>query len=109
MAEKTLEKVCDNTVTRDVVKLAEPTGNIYETVVIMAKRANQIAAELKKELSDKLEEFSSNNLTDNLEETFENREQIEISRHYEKMPKPTLTAIKEFQNGEIYWRKMESC
>ncbi|MGM9774126.1 MAG: DNA-directed RNA polymerase subunit omega [Candidatus Egerieousia sp.] len=106
--EEIKEKVYDNTVSRDVIKLAEPTGNIYESVVIIAKRANQIAAELKKELSDKLEEFSSSNVADTLEETFENREQIEISRHYEQLPKPTLTAVKEFQNGEIYWRKIES-
>ncbi len=105
---KKVEKVPDNTVTRDVIELSQTTGNIYESTVIIAKRANQIAAELKKELSDKLEEFSNNNMADTLEETFENREQIEISRHYEKLPKPTLTAIKEFQNGEIYWRKIES-
>ena len=82
------------------------TGNIYESTMIIAKRANQIAAEIKQELSAKLEEFS--NFADTLEETFENREQIEISRYYEKLPKPTLTAIKEFQNGEIYYRKIES-
>jgi len=105
---KKVEKVTDNTATRDVIELSQTTGNIYESTVIIAKRANQIAAELKKELSDKLEEFSNNNMADTLEETFENREQIEISRHYEKLPKPTLTAIKEFQNGEIYWRKIES-
>ncbi|MCI1720401.1 MAG: DNA-directed RNA polymerase subunit omega [Bacteroidales bacterium] len=105
---KKVEKVPDNTVTRDIIELSQTTGNIYESTVIIAKRANQIAAELKKELSDKLEEFSNNNMADTLEETFENREQIEISRHYEKLPKPTLTAIKEFQNGEIYWRKIES-
>ncbi|HNY06178.1 MAG TPA: DNA-directed RNA polymerase subunit omega [Candidatus Egerieousia sp.] len=105
---KKVEKVPDSTVTRDIIELSQTTGNIYESTVIIAKRANQIAAELKKELSDKLEEFSNNNMADTLEETFENREQIEISRHYEKLPKPTLTAIKEFQNGEIYWRKIES-
>ena len=108
MEEKRVTKVPDNTVTRDVIKLSEPTGNIYESVVIIAKRANQIAAALKKELSGKLEEVSQANVADTLEETYENREQIEISRHYEKLPKPTLTAIKEFQDGEIYWRKIES-
>lgn len=108
MEAKKQEKVFDNTVTRDVVKLAEPTGNIYESVVIMAKRSNQIAADIKKELSEKLEEFTSKNSVDTLEETYENSEQIEISKYYEKMPKPTLTAIKEFQNGEIYWRKIEA-
>ena len=99
-------KVANNTVTRDLSELAQPTGNIYESTMIIAKRANQIAAEIKQELSAKLEEFS--NFADTLEETFENREQIEISRYYEKVPKPTLTAIKEFQNGEIYYRKIES-
>lgn len=108
MEEKRSTKVPDNTISREVVKLSEPTGNIYESVMIIAKRANQIAAALKKELSEKLEEFSQGNVADTLEETYENREQIEISRHYERLPKPTLTAIKEFQDGEIYWRKIES-
>lgn len=108
MEEKKSTKVPDNTISREVVKLSEPTGNIYESVVIIAKRANQIAAALKKELSEKLEEFSQGNVADTLEETYENREQIEISRHYERLPKPTLTAIKEFEDGEIYWRKIES-
>ena len=108
MEEKKSTKVPDNTVSRDIIKLSEPTGNIYESVVIIAKRANQIAAALKKELSEKLEEFSQGNVADTLEETYENREQIEISRHYEKLPKPTLTAIKEFQDGDIYWRKIDS-
>ena len=82
--EKKEYKVYGNTVTRDLSELAEPTGNIYESTMIIAKRANQIAAEVKQELSAKLEEFS--NFADTLEETFENREQIEISRHYEKLP-----------------------
>jgi len=85
--------------------LAKPTGNIYETVMIIAKRANQISANVKQELSQKLEEFS--NYADTLEETFENREQIEISKHYERLPKPTLVAIEEFRNGEIYYRKVD--
>lgn len=104
--EKKQNKIAGNTVTRNLSDLAEPTGNIYESVIVIAKRANQIAAEVKQELSAKLEEFS--NFADTLEETFENREQIEISRHYEKLPKPTLVAIKEFQNGEIYYRKIEN-
>ena len=104
MEEKKSTKVPDNTVTRDVIKLSEPTGNIYESVVIIAKRANQIAAELKKELSDKLEEFSQSNVADTLEETYENREQIEISRYYEKLPKATLMATEEFMDGNVYWR-----
>ena len=104
--EKEQAKVANNTITRDLVDLSRPTGNIYESVMIMAKRANQIAAEVKQELSAKLEEFS--NFADTLEETFENREQIEISRHYEKLPKPTLIAIKEFQNNEIYYRLVDN-
>jgi DNA-directed RNA polymerase subunit K/omega len=80
-----------NTETRDIWELSKPTGNIYEMVVIISKRANQIAAEMKRDLDDKLEEFAS--FTDNLEEVFENHEQIEISRFYEKLPKPSLIAI----------------
>ena len=104
--EKEQAKVANNTITRDLIDLSRPTGNIYESVMIMAKRANQIAAEVKQELSAKREEFS--NFADTLEETFENREQIEISRHYEKLPKPTLIAIKEFQNNEIYYRLVDN-
>ena len=104
--EKNQNKVAGNTVTRNLSELAEPTGNIYESVMVIAKRSNQIAADVKQELSAKVEEFS--NFADTLEETFENREQIEISRHYEKLPKPTLVAIKEFQDNEIYYRKVES-
>ncbi len=94
-----------NTVTRDISKLCSKTGNIYETTMIIAQRANQISAELKNELKLKLEEFS--NLADTLEETFENREQIEISRYYEKLPKPTLLAISEFEEDLITYKKIE--
>jgi len=97
--------VVTNTITRELKDIAAPTGNVYESTMIIAKRANQIAAEIKQELSHKLEEFS--NYADTLEETFENREQIEISRYYERLPKPTLTAIKEFEEGKIYYRKAE--
>ena len=100
-----LKQVPTNTITRNLSELAKPTGNIYETVMIIAKRANQISANVKQELSQKLEEFS--NYADTLEETFENREQIEISKHYERLPKPTLVAIEEFRNNEIYYRKVE--
>lgn len=99
------KQVPNNTITRDLSKLAAPTGNIYESVIIIAKRANQISAEIKQELSQKLDEFS--NYADTLEETFENREQIEISRYYEKLPKPSLMAISEFEEGQIYYRKIE--
>ena len=91
-----------NTVTRDLVDFVKDTDNIYESVAIMGKRANQISVEMKDELKAKLEEFSST--TDNLEEMFENREQIEISRYYERLPKPTLIAAQEFEEGKIYFR-----
>ncbi len=91
-----------NTVTRDVMDLCKDTENIYESVAIIAKRANQISADIKSELNKKLQEFASP--TDTLDETFENREQIEISRFYEKLPKPTLMASEEFIEGKIYYR-----
>lgn len=92
-----------NTVTRDLVELSEQTGNIYETVCIIAKRSNQIAGEMKRDLEKKLDEFKS--LNDNLEEISENREQIEISRYYEKLPKPTLIATQEYVEGKITFRR----
>lgn len=91
-----------NTVTRNLQDLWTETGNIYESVVIIAKRSNQIAMEIKQDLNKKLAEFASYN--DSLEEVFENREQIEISRYYEKLPKPTLLATQEFLDGNVYWR-----
>lgn len=91
-----------NTVTRDVLELWKETDNVYESVAIIAKRANQISIEIKQDLSKKLAVFASYN--DSLEEVFENREQIEISRYYEKLPKPTLLATQEFLEGNIYWR-----
>ncbi len=96
------KKVPTNTVTRDVRVLAEPTGNIYESVVVLYKRANQIALQEKKELNKKLEDFK--NERDTLEEVFENREQIEISKYYERQPKPSLVAIEEFVDGDLYYR-----
>ena len=90
------------TVTRNIMDLCDETGNLYESVAIIAKRANQISVQIKEDLSKKLAEFASYN--DSLEEVFENREQIEISRYYEKLPKPTLLATQEFVDGEIYWR-----
>ena len=87
-----------NTVTRNMADFVNETGNVYESVAIIGKRSNQIAAEMKEELN----EFSSS--TDNLEEQFENHEQIEISRYYERLPKPTLIAAQEFIDGKIYFR-----
>ena len=82
-----------NTETRNVMKLAEPVGNVYEMVRIISKRANQLSVEMKQDLDTKLQEFAS--YTDNLEEVFENHEQIEISRFYEKLPKPALIALQD--------------
>ena len=96
------KKVPNNTITRDIKYLAEPTGNIYETVVILYKRANQIALAEKKELNKKLEDFK--NERDSMEEVFENREQIEISKYYERQPKPALVAIEEFLEGDLKYR-----
>ena len=90
------------TVTRDLRELDASTENIYESIVVIGKRANQIAVDVKEELNQKLSEFASTN--DNLEEVFENREQIEISKHYERMPKPSLVALDEFLNDKIYFR-----
>ena len=91
-----------NTVTRDIMSLCDETDNIYESVAIISKRANQIGVEIKQDLSKKLAEFASYN--DSLDEVLENREQIEISRYYEKLPKPTLLATQEFVDGDVYWR-----
>ncbi len=95
-------KAPTNTVTRNLMDLCEETGNIYETVAIIGKRANQISSEMKQDLSKKLSEFASYN--DSLEEVFENREQIEISRYYEKLPKATLIATQEYMEGDVYYR-----
>lgn len=92
----------NNTVTRRLDKLDEPTGNLYESLVIISRRANQISTAIKQELTKKLADFSTSG--DSLEETFENSEQIEISRYYERIPKATLIATEEFLDGEIYFR-----
>ncbi|MBR4434264.1 MAG: DNA-directed RNA polymerase subunit omega [Bacteroidaceae bacterium] len=91
-----------NTLTRNMNEFREGTDNVYETVAILGKRANQISVEIRDELKKKLEEFSTKQ--DNLEEVFENREQIEISRFYERMPKPTLIATQEYLENKIYFR-----
>ena len=92
--------------TKDLNEFANRTGNLYKTLNVISKRANQIGNELREELHSKLEEFASS--TDNLEEVFENREQIEISRYYERLPHPTLLATNEFTNDQIYYRKIET-
>ena len=89
-------------ITRDVEKLEENCDNVYEAIAIVAKRANQVGTSLKQELDSKLQEFAS--VTDSLEEIFENREQIEISKMYERLPKPTALAMEEFLTGKVYFR-----
>jgi DNA-directed RNA polymerase subunit K/omega len=91
-----------NAVTRNIEDFTKGTSNVYETVVVLSKRANQIGAELKEELNQKISEFATT--TDNLEEVFENREQIEIAKYFEHLPKPTLIAVQEYINEEIYIR-----
>jgi DNA-directed RNA polymerase subunit K/omega len=95
-------KADTTTVTRKIRDFDKPTGNIYETVAILSKRANQIAVEMKEELHQKIQEFATTQ--DNLEEIFENREQIEVAKFYEKLPKPTLIAIHEFSKDKVYYR-----
>lgn len=100
MEEK--KKINNTTVTRNTALFSEMTGNIYETVAMLTKRANQIAAEEKKELHSKIEDFRST--TDSLDDMFENREQVEMVRRYEQQPKPTLEATEEYLEGNIYYR-----
>ena len=97
------KNIPNNTITRKLVDLDSETGNIYESVNIIARRANQIATELKTELNRKLADFSSP--TDTMEETFENREQIEISRYYERLPKPVIIATAEFIDHELVFKE----
>ncbi len=94
-----------STITRDVVYLEEKTGNLYQSIVAISKRSNQISTQIKEELTQKLQEFATS--SDSLEEVFENREQIEISKHYEKMPKSTAIAIEELLEDKIYLRNPE--
>lgn len=100
MEEK--KKINNTTVTRNTALFSEMTGNIYETVAVLTKRANQIAADEKKELHSKIDDFRSS--TDALDEMFENREQVELVRRYEQQPKPTLEATEEYLEGQIYYR-----
>ena len=100
--DSTAEKT---TITRNVRDMEQSTGNIYETIVVLSKRSNQINVEMKEELNQKLDEFATS--TDNLEEIFENREQIEISKHYEGLPKATAIAAQELLDDKIYVRHTE--
>ena len=93
------------TITRNLKDLEYSVGNIYETIVVLSKRSNQINVEMKEELDQKLDEFATS--TDNLEEIFENREQIEVSRYYERLPKSGAIAMQELEQEKIYWRATE--
>ncbi len=95
-----------STITYDRNAIEQPTDNLYEAIVIMAKRATQINGDLKSELIDKLEEFATHN--DSLEEVFENKEQIEVSKFYERLPKPTAIAVEEWLENRTYHRRPES-
>ena len=90
------------TITRNISEIDAPTENIYEAIMIIARRATQIGVDMKKELVEKLDEFAAN--AENLEEVFENKEQIEVSRFYEKLPKPTLIAAQEYTDGKLYFK-----
>lgn len=102
MVNKDYQNTPVTTVVRDLKKLEDKTNNIYESLAIISKRANQISAQMKEELHNKLQEFSND--SDTLEEIFENREQIEISSYYERLPKPTLIATEEFIQGKVYFK-----
>ena len=102
---KTPNSVPASIVTRNMSEFANETGNVYESLAIISKRANQLSIKLKEELNSKLAEFATT--VDNLEEVFENREQIEISKHYERLPKPTNLAVEEFLEGKVYYRNPE--
>ena len=94
------------TTTRSLRELESETSNIYETITVLSKRSNQINVEMKEELNQKLDEFATS--TDNLEEIFENREQIEVSRYYERLPKSGAIAIQELENEKIFWKSPEN-
>ena len=94
------------TITRSIKSLENDTENIYESITVLSKRSNQINIEMKEELDQKLDEFATS--TDNLEEIFENREQIEVSRYYERLPKSGAIAIQELENEKIFWKSPEN-
>ncbi len=102
MENKVIKKPTRSAISRYLNQFEDSTGNLYQSIVVISKRANQIASNVKEELQSKLAEFAAD--SDNLEEIFENREQIEISSHYERLPKPTLLAIEEFLEDKVYFR-----
>lgn|SRR5574344_261829 len=94
-------------ITRNLREFDQETDNIYESVVVIAKRSNQISTDIKEELSQKIQEFATTIDAASTEETFENKEQIELARYYEQIPKPTLIATEEFLNKEVYFRESD--
>lgn len=106
MEENKRKSIPNEAITRSVVELAKNTGNVYESVMIIAKRANQITASRREELKQKLEAFNSS--VDTLQEVYENEEQIELSRHYETLPKSTIVATDEFLSGKLYYHHASS-
>lgn len=100
--EEKKKKVNNTTITRNTAEFNKMTDNIYETVAVLTKRANQIAMEEKRELHNKIDEFKSS--SDAIDEMYENREQVDLVRRYEQQPKPTLEAIEEYLDGKIYYR-----
>ncbi len=100
-----MAQIPNSIITRNTAELVGETHNVYKSVAIISKRANQISQKIKEELNSKLAEFATS--VDNLEEVFENREQIEISKHYERLPKPTILATEEFIEGKVYFREPE--
>ena len=105
--EYTKTKMNPFAVTRDLREFDKDTGNIYETVAILSKRANQIASELKEDFQERAKDFASHNTHEVFEENLENREQTELARFFEQLPKPAILAVHEFENNEIYFKHPE--
>jgi len=105
--EYTKTKMNPFAITRDLREFDKETGNIYETVAILSKRANQIASEFKEDFQERAKDFASHHTSDTFEENLENREQVELARFYEQLPKPTILAINEFEHNEIHYKLPE--
>ncbi|MCR5821528.1 MAG: DNA-directed RNA polymerase subunit omega [Bacteroidales bacterium] len=100
--EEKKKRISNTAITRNTAEFSQQTENIYETVAMLTKRANQIAADEKRELRKKIDEFASHN--EGMDDYYENREQVEVVRHYEQMPKPTLEATEEYLDHDLYYR-----
>jgi DNA-directed RNA polymerase subunit K/omega len=105
--EYTKAKTNPFAVTRDLREFDKETGNIYETVAILSKRANQIASELKEDFQERARDFATHHTHDVFEENQENKEQVELARFYEQLPKPAVMAIHEFESNEIFYKHPE--